>query len=611
MNFLVQYIQRNKSLKFSIFFINDFVICIAATYLSLVLRYESFQLSLYQFFYSLIISFLCYVFLVFIFKIYFQLHRFFNYNSIKFYLKIFIYYLLILISTIFIANFFFLIPRSFPIINSVFFFILIILNRYFISLFINNGNSITNKKRCIIYGSKNSISRLINNISNNYKIFSIILLDDDSLDMMNGIKISNEEKILDIIKIKKINTFIVATDDNFKFNKKKYIKLLFDFNISLLNFDKNNNFSNISNQIDIGSLLFRNEIYSNLDINLKNEVILVTGGAGSIGSEISFQLIKYNPSEIIILDNSELNLFNFNKKLDSYINKEFNTKISLCLCDISKIEELKHVIKNKKISRVFHCAAFKHVPIVEYNIFSALKNNFVATYDLINFLIKIDIDKFTLISTDKAVRPTNIMGASKRLAELSALYLNKMIKHNTKISIVRFGNVLESSGSVVPEFRDQILSGGPVTVTHPEITRYFMSLEEAALLVIQTSQLSKGGEIFLLDMGKPIKITDLAKKMIKLSGKSIKNNNEEYGDIEIIFSGLRPGEKLYEELLVDRKSKKTSHDFIFQSVENEIDNKSFEDLLNDLKICIDSRDTKKIKILLKNRFIGYINDIDT
>ena len=429
--------------------------------------------------------------------------------------------------------------------------------------------------------------------------------------MMNGIKISNEEKILDIIKIKKINTFIVATDDNFKFNKKKYIKLLFDFNISLLNFDKNNNFSNISNQIDIGSLLFRNEIYSNLDINLKNEVILVTGGAGSIGSEISFQLIKYNPSEIIILDNSELNLFNFNKKLDSYINKEFNTKISLCLCDISKIEELKHVIKDKKISRVFHCAAFKHVPIVEYNIFSALKNNFVATYDLINFLIKIDIDKFTLISTDKAVRPTNIMGASKRLAELSALYLNKMIKHNTKISIVRFGNVLESSGSVVPEFRDQILSGGPVTVTHPEITRYFMSLEEAALLVIQTSQLSKGGEIFLLDMGKPIKITDLAKKMIKLSGKSIKNNNKESGDIEIIFSGLRPGEKLYEELLVDRKSKKTSHDFIFQSVENEIDKKSFEDLLNDLKNCIDSRDTKKIKILLKNRFIGYINDIDT
>ena len=202
------------------------------------------------------------------------------------------------------------------------------------------------------------------------------------------------------------------------------------------------------------------------------------------------------------------------------------------------------------------------------------------------------------------------MGASKRLAELSALYLNKMIKHNTKISIVRFGNVLESSGSVVPEFRDQFLVGS-VTVTHPEITRYFMSLEEAALLVIQTSQLSKGGEIFLLDMGKPIKITDLAKKMIKLSGKSIKNNNKESGDIEIIFSGLRPGEKLYEELLVDRKSKKTSHDFIFQSVENEIDNKSFEDLLNDLKNCIDSRDTKKIKILLKNRFIGYINDIDT
>ena len=181
----------------------------------------------------------------------------------------------------------------------------------------------------------------------------------------------------------------------------------------------------------------------------------------------------------------------------------------------------------------------------------------------------------------------------QKVSRISALYLNKMIGQY-KNSIVRFGNVLESSGSVVPEFRIKF-SGGPVTVTHPEITRYFMSLEEAALLVIQTSQLSKGGEIFLLDMGKPIKITDLAKKMIKLSGKSIKNNNKESGDIEIIFSGLRPGEKLYEELLVDRKSKKTSHDFIFQSVENEIDNKSFEDLLNDLKNCIDSRDKKELK----------------
>jgi FlaA1/EpsC-like NDP-sugar epimerase len=429
--------------------------------------------------------------------------------------------------------------------------------------------------------------------------------------MMNGIRISDEKNIIQIIKSKKIDTFIVALDDDVPFDKKRYVKLLFEFNISLLNFDNNNNFSNISNQIDIDSLLFRNEVYTNLNINLSGETILVTGGAGSIGSEICFQLLKYNPSEILVLDNSEFNLFKLNQKLNFFKNEgHINTKISLNLCDISNIEEITHIIKDKKIDRVFHCAAFKHVPIVEDNMYKALKNNFLSTHNLLKLLLSENINKFTFISSDKAVRPTNIMGATKRLAEMAVLYLNKTINHNSKISIVRFGNVLESSGSVVPEFRDQILGGGPVTVTHPEITRFFMSLEEAALLVIQSSQLSESGETFLLDMGDPIKINDLAKKMIKLSGKSLKKNHKEAGDIEIIYTGLRPGEKLYEELLVNEKSRKTSHKFIFQSIEDEIDNTSYEILYRGIVICLESRDSEKLKFLLNNKFIEYKNDYD-
>ena len=608
MDSIVKLIQKKKYLKYFILFNNDFIVCVTASYFSLILRYESFQLNLNQFFYTTSISFFCYIFLVYFLKIYSQLHRYFNFNTIRLYLNIFKYYLILLFTVVLIANLFVIIPRSYPIINTTIFFILLILNRSLIPIFLKEGNNLSYKKKCLVYGSKKSISRFLSNISNNFYILGIILLDDESISSMNSIKIFKEHDISFIVKSKNINTFIIALDENISYDKNKFLKLSFDFNISLLSFDTNNNFSNISNQIDIDSLLFRNEVYENIDIDLNGEKVLVTGGAGSIGSEITFQLLKYNPSEIIILDNSEINIFNFNKKLNSLKNKKYlNTKINSILCDISNIDELNYILSENKIDRVYHCAAYKHVPIVENNIFKALKNNFISTYELLNLLINKDIKKFTLISSDKAVRPTNFMGASKRLAELTVLHLNKVKKHSLQISIVRFGNVLNSSGSVVPEFKEQILSGGPVTVTHPEITRYFMSLEEAALLVIQSSQLSKGGEIFLLDMGNPIKINDLAKKMIKLSGNSIKNSENDYGDIEIIYTGLRPGEKLYEELLVDKNSIKTSHKFIYQSIEEEIDAQSFENLLKNLKVCIELKDLNNLKLLLENRFISYKN----
>ncbi len=333
---------------------------------------------------------------------------------------------------------------------------------------------------------------------------------------------------------------------------------------------------------------------------------MVTGGAGSIGTEIIKQLILNNAKKVIVLDNSEYNLFLFDNVINEIKSKySINTELIVHLCDISIIQDIEKIVKNYSIDFVYHCAAYKHVPIVEKNLDISLKNNFFNTHSLLSYCISKNIKNFTLISSDKAVRPTNIMGATKRLAELSCLYLSKFKNIETKVSIVRFGNVLESSGSVVPIFKNQILNGGPITVTDPNITRYFMSLEEASLLVLQSSLMGSGGEIYLLDMGKPIKILELAKKMVRLSGRSIKSSNETSGDIEIIFTGLKKGEKLYEELLIDHNSKKTSNEYIYQSIENEINEKSFEKLHDEIKNYFEYPNDVDFNQILNNKMIGY------
>ncbi len=276
---------------------------------------------------------------------------------------------------------------------------------------------------------------------------------------------------------------------------------------------------------------------------IKDKTIMISGAGGSIGSEIARQCLKYGAKKLLLIDHSEYNLYQIVEDL-------YSDKVVPIMQSVLQKQTLEEKFKMYTPEIFIHAAAYKHVPLVEENIDEAIKNNILGTKICIDLAIKYNVEKFILISTDKAVRPTNVMGATKRICEL---YAQNVESHKTQIVSVRFGNVLGSSGSVIPKFKAQIEKGGPITVTHPEITRYFMLIPEACELVLQTGAIGQSGELFILDMGKPIKIVDLAQKMIELSGKS---------GVEIVFSGLRPGEKLYEELLIDESDKKTEYQSI-------------------------------------------------
>lgn len=339
--------------------------------------------------------------------------------------------------------------------------------------------------------------------------------------------------------------------------------------------------------------------------NIKDKNVLVTGAGGSIGSELCRQIIKNKPKCLVLYELSEYALYAIHQDLLIWQSKYLQhsqTKVIALLGNVNNQQKLNKVFKSYAVNTVYHAAAYKHVPIVEYNPFEGAINNAKGTYHCVKAAIESHVDTFVLISTDKAVRPTNIMGASKRLAELVCQGFSNQNPH-TKISMVRFGNVLGSSGSVVPLFTKQIAQGGPITVTHPEVTRYFMTIPEAANLVIQAGAMAKGGEVFVLDMGKPVKIVDLARRMIHLSGYEVKDNVNPNGEIEIIFNGLRPGEKLYEELIIgDDNIEPTQHSLIMQAREHSFELSDIENTFAQLE----DRAQKNDIYWLKKQFAYYV-----
>lgn len=320
---------------------------------------------------------------------------------------------------------------------------------------------------------------------------------------------------------------------------------------------------------------------------IKNKKILVTGAAGSIGSELCRQIIKYEPSEIITVDVNENDLY----LLELYLKRHYEVRVNSEICNIREKDKLDYLFNFYKPDILFHAAAHKHVPLMEKNIEEAVKNNIFGTQNLVELSDKYSVEKFVLISTDKAVNPTNVMGATKRAAELLVEKKNRESK--TEYIAVRFGNVLGSNGSVIPIFKKLISEGRNLTVTHPEVTRYFMTIPEAAQLVLEAGFIGKGGEVFVLDMGKPVKIVELAEKMLELSG--LKKGK----DIEIEITGLRPGEKLYEELLYDINScEKTENKKIFiAKLKNE--EIEIEEGIEDLKVLVSSFDRERLKAKLK------------
>lgn len=350
--------------------------------------------------------------------------------------------------------------------------------------------------------------------------------------------------------------------------------------------------------VGIEDLLGRDPVPPHVDLITKcisGKVVLVTGAGGSIGSELCRQICQYSPKLLILLERSEIHLYEIEQELSKI---KSNFQIIPRLVDVKDEIAFKAVLSEFHVETIYHAAAYKHVPLVESNILAGISNNVFGTLSAVKAAVEKGVETFVLISTDKAVRPTNIMGSTKRVAEM-ILQAYASEKPTTCFSMVRFGNVLGSSGSVVPLFRNQIRNGGPVSVTHPEVTRYFMTIPEAAQLVMQAGAMGFGGEVFVLDMGTPVKIVDLAKKLIELSGLSVRSKNDPNGDIEINFVGLRPGEKLYEELLIGDSVDKTNHPRIMRAHEKFLPVSELKIKLNELNHAILTNNGPKAVEILK------------
>ncbi|HIO90699.1 MAG TPA: polysaccharide biosynthesis protein [Campylobacterales bacterium] len=382
---------------------------------------------------------------------------------------------------------------------------------------------------------------------------------------INGIDVMGFKKIKEIYD--GLQVAIVSEDQDIK----EVYKKLKDLNIKEIKLSRKLQDSKVAiENVSVEDLLSRTP--KGLDLKviesfIKNKTIMITGAGGSIGSELSRQCQKFGAKKLILLDHSEYNLYQIEQELSS-------NNIIPVMSSVTSLELLEKTFQLYKIDIVIHAAAYKHVPLVEQNIAQAIKNNIIGTKNVIDLAIKYNVKKCLLISTDKAVRPTNVMGTTKRVCEL---YAQNIDSHDTKVVAVRFGNVLGSSGSVIPRFQAQIDKGKSLTVTHPDITRYFMLIPEACELVLQAASIGEGDELFVLDMGEPIKIVDLAKKMIELSGK----------DIDIIFTGLRPGEKLYEELLIDESDKSTQYESIFVAKQTKYDIDLLKKQIDELLSCED------------------------
>ncbi len=463
-------------------------------------------------------------------------------------------------------------------------------------IFFLKRNEQLSPKNIAIYGAGNAGAQLANSLKFSSSTIKIKFFIDDDPSLwrrnINGIKILPTNKIEEFKN--EIDQIFLAIPSLSPTSKRKIFNKLTSQGFELLIIPSIEEITRGKAKIDsvrsikIEDLLSRNTITSDPRLfgpGIFGKAICVTGAGGSIGSEICRQIISLNPSKLVLLDISEHNLYLIHKELT---NKKIpKSKIIPVLGSASNLKIIEKTMKDHNIQVLYHAAAYKHVPLVESNALEGLYNNIFTTKTICEIADKLSIKEIILLSSDKAVRPTSIMGVSKRISELIfQAYAEKTtqdVNSNSKFSMVRFGNVLGSSGSVVPLFKEQIASGGPLSITHKDVTRYFMTIPEAAQLVIQASYLSQGGEIFLLDMGEPVKIIDLAAQMIKLSGKTIKNKDNLDGDLDIVFTGLRPGEKLYEELIIDAKSESTIHPLIFKANENYIPFDELIPALNDLE----------------------------
>lgn len=499
-------------------------------------------------------------------------------------------------------------PRTVPIIYFAFAILLIGGTRLFFRMLINRGNK--SRTPVIIYGAGSSGRQLQQALSQGQEFFTVAFVDDSkSLEKttIQGINVYSPNLISDLIERFDIKKVLLAIPSASRSVRQEVIRRLEHFPCEVLSIPGMADLVDGKALIDelkevsIEDLLGRDPVApipELMNANITGKRVMVTGAGGSIGSELCRQIICCKPSKLVLFELSEYALYAIDKELNEICQDEgIELEIVPLLGSVQRQNRLVTIMNNFQIQTVYHAAAYKHVPLVEYNVVEGVRNNIFGTLYSAQAAIAAGVETFVLISTDKAVRPTNTMGATKRLAEL-ALQALASAQSKTRFCMVRFGNVLGSSGSVVPLFRRQIRTGGPLTVTHPDIIRYFMTIPEAAQLVIQAGAMGCGGDVFVLDMGQPVKIIELAHRMIRLSGLSLKNEKNPAGDIEVKITGLRPGEKLYEELLIGDNVSGTHHPRIMKANESMLPWTELRVLLTKIDTACHEFDHEQLRYLL-------------
>ncbi len=542
------------------------------------------------------------------------------------------------------------VPRSIGAIQPMLLFIGIGASRYFVRSWLGGINNVQKSFHqaqpiALIYGAGSAGRQLASGLTSSQEMLVKGFIDDDPHmqgSTINGISVYPNTGLEDLIHRLDITDVLLAIPSANQVRRSEIIALLNGCGVrvrtlpGLIDFASGRVRISDLHDLDMNDLLGRAVVPPEVGLLKKNilgQAVLVTGAGGSIGGELCRQIIKFSPKSLILIDSSEHSLYLIYEELKriligleddrlagggddqtSLSDLGLSVKLVPCLASVRDKDLLLNIFKSHQPSTIYHAAAYKHVPLVEQNYVEGIRNNVLGTLTCAQVSVECGVANFILVSTDKAVRPTNVMGASKRIAELVLQAMADVASggdHSTNFSMVRFGNVLGSSGSVAPLFSTQIAAGGPITLTHPEVTRYFMTIPEAAQLVIQAGAMAKGGDVFVLDMGEPVRIYDLAVKMTYLSGLLVRDEAHPHGDIDIKVTGLRPGEKLYEELLIGDNPQPTAHPKIIKAHEEFLSWDNLQKELERLNFALDATDDKLIKEMLKKLVPGYQPNSDT
>jgi FlaA1/EpsC-like NDP-sugar epimerase len=515
------------------------------------------------------------------------------------------------------------VPRTVSLLNWLLIIVLVSGSRFFVRWWLDDvyyrvsddGDDMErDKKNVVIYGAGSAGVQLASALVHGGEFKTVAFIDDNPLlhkQKINGVKICPFESLSYLMEHHHVANVLLAIPSASRVRIREIIELLEPYAVHVLSMPSVSDIAqgkvtfDTLQEVDIADLLGRDPVEpvtALLQANVTNKVVMVTGAGGSIGSELCRQIMQLQPRKLVLFEQNEFALYAIEKEL-----QQRNITVLPVLGSVTNAIRVEKVCKTFGVQTIYHAAAYKHVPMVEKNPAEAVWNNILGTLHTAQAAIETGVETFVLISTDKAVRPTNTMGATKRFAELilQALSNNADTAHKTRFTMVRFGNVLGSSGSVVPLFREQIANGGPVTVTDKRIIRYFMTIPEASQLVIQAGAMGQGGDVFVLDMGEPILIVDLAKRMIHLSGLQIKDDVHPNGDIEIQFTGLRAGEKLYEELLIGDNVSKTSHPRIMRAEETMIPWSELEQMLKALELATKNDNFEQMRVVLQQAVVGF------